>query len=98
MNRRELRWFAGAAAAAFLVPFVFSSLLDLDHDLYLAIYFSFVIGLRTLYSRSTELDIGEVLRRHWRWEPTTQLCSCATFTVCRRALPFPTRCQRRSST
>jgi len=64
---RQLRWFAGAAVAAFLVPLVFSSLLDLDHDLYLAIYFSFVIGLVTLYTRSTELDIGDVIRRNWRW-------------------------------
>jgi hypothetical protein len=63
----QLRWFAGAAVAAFLVPFVFSSLLDLDHDLYLAIYFSFVISLMTLYVRRTNVDVSELIRRNWRW-------------------------------
>ena len=63
----QLRWFAAGAAAAFLVPFVFSSMLDLDHDLYLAIYFGFVIGLVTLYVRRMQIDVREVVRRNWRW-------------------------------
>jgi hypothetical protein len=63
----QLRWFAVAVVAAFLVPFVFSSLFELDHDLYLAIYFAFVGGLTTLYARHTDLDMGDVLRRNWRW-------------------------------
>ncbi len=63
----QARWFAGAAATAFIVPFVFSSLLDLHHDLYLAIYFGFVIGLMTFYARRTDLDVGEVVRRNWGW-------------------------------
>ena len=63
----HLRWFAAGASAAFLVPFVFSTVLDLDHDLYLAVYFSFVIGLVTLYVRRMQIDVGDVIRRNWRW-------------------------------
>src|SRR5688500_1094132 len=60
---RHLRWFVAGAGAAFLVPFVFSSLLELHHDLYLAIYYGFVIGLMTLYVRQTQIDVRELLSR-----------------------------------
>lgn len=64
---RHLRWFATGALAAFLVPFVFSSVLDLEHDLYLAIYFGFVAGLMTLYVRRTHIDVQALVSRNWRW-------------------------------
>jgi hypothetical protein len=63
----ELQWFAGGALAAFAVPLFFSSALGLHHDLYLAVYFAFVIGLMTLYVRQNAIDVGEVVRRNWRW-------------------------------
>jgi hypothetical protein len=53
--------------AAFLVPFMFSSVLDLHHDAYLAIYFAFVIGLVAAYVRSNEIDLGAVVRRNGLW-------------------------------
>ena len=64
---RELRWFVGGAGSAFLVPFVFSSLLDLRHDVYLAIYFGFVIGLITLYVRQNSVDLRATFQRNWIW-------------------------------
>lgn len=63
----QLRWFAAGATAAFLVPFVFSSVLDLHHDVYLGIYFAFVVALLTLYVRRNQIDLREVVRRNWRW-------------------------------
>jgi hypothetical protein len=63
----QLRWFAVGAAAAFLMPFVFSSLLDMHHDVYLGIYFAFVIGLVGVYVRSNEIDVRLIVRRNWRW-------------------------------
>lgn len=63
----QLRWFAAGAGVAFLVPFVFSSLLDLHHDVYLAVYFAFVTGLIMLYVRSNGIDVRETLLRNWRW-------------------------------
>jgi hypothetical protein len=44
----HLQWFAGGSVAAFLVPLVFSSLLELHHDAYLGVYFAFVIGGATM--------------------------------------------------
>jgi hypothetical protein len=64
---RQLRWFAGGAGVAFLVPFIFSSVLDLHHDVYLAIYFAFVISLMALYVRRNAVDVRGTLRRNWRW-------------------------------
>src|SRR5688572_27544302 len=63
----QLQWFAVGAAAAFLVPFVFSGVLDLHHDVYLAVYFAFVIGFMTAYVRGNEIDLGAVVRRNWIW-------------------------------
>jgi hypothetical protein len=65
--RTQLPWFAGGAVAAFGVPFVFSSVLELHHDLYLAVYFAFVITLMTSYVRRNQIDLREVVRRNWRW-------------------------------
>lgn len=64
---RHLRWFALGAVAAFLVPFVFSSLLKIQHDAYLAIYFAFVIALLATYMRSNGIGLPEVIRRNWIW-------------------------------
>ena len=63
----QLRWFAVGAVAAFFVPFVFSSVLELQHDLYLGVYFAFVIGLVGAYVRSNEIDVRVVVKRNWRW-------------------------------
>ena len=63
----QLRWFVGGAIAAFLVPFVFSSVLDLHHDVYLAVYFAFVVTLMGVYVRRNQIDFRDVVRRNWRW-------------------------------
>jgi hypothetical protein len=63
----QLRWFALGAVAAFAVPFLFSSLLELQHDIYLAVYFTFVIGLVAAYVHRNEIDLGALARRNWMW-------------------------------
>ncbi len=63
----EIRWFAAGAAGAFLVPLIFSSLLGVQHDVFLAIYFSFVLGLVAAYVRSRGIGVGEIVRRNWKW-------------------------------
>ena len=62
----QLRWFAAAAAVGFFVPLIGSSLLGLQHDAYLGIYFLAVIGLFAAYAISTRLDLRETLTRHWK--------------------------------
>jgi hypothetical protein len=62
----QLRWFAIAAAIGFAVPFIGSSLLDLQHDPYLAIYFAAVLGLFAAYAVATQLDVRGTFSRHWK--------------------------------
>ena len=54
--RTQLRWFGAAAVVGFVVPYFGSSVLDLDHDVYLAIYFASVLTLFAVYE-STGLDV-----------------------------------------
>ncbi len=51
---------------SFAVPFIFSSVLGLQHDVYLAVYFAVVLGGFAAYARATSLNIRETLLRHWR--------------------------------
>ena len=62
----QLRWFAGAAVLGFAVPFIGSSLLGLQHDVYLGIYFLAVLLLCAAYTRATELDLRRAFTRHWK--------------------------------
>lgn len=52
---------------AFLVPFVFSSSIDLHHDVYLGVYFAFVAVFVTLYVRHNAIDVRAAVTRNWRW-------------------------------
>src|SRR6476469_3397773 len=62
----QLRWLAGAAIVGFLVPFVGSSRLGLQHDIYLGVYFVTVLGLCAAYAVATGLDLRETFARHWK--------------------------------
>jgi hypothetical protein len=62
----QLRWFAAATAVSFAVPFIFSSVLGLQHDVYLGIYFVVVLVGFAVYARATGLDVRATLRRHWK--------------------------------
>lgn len=61
----QLRWFAAATVVSFAVPFIFSSLLRLQHDIYLGIYFAVVLIFLMTYVVATGLDVRATLRRHW---------------------------------
>jgi hypothetical protein len=62
----QLPWLAAAAGVGFAVPYVGSSVLDLQHDVYLGVYFASVIALFAAYARSTALDLRATLTRHWK--------------------------------
>lgn len=64
--RTQLRWYGAAAVVGFAVPYLGSSTLELDHDLYLAIYFASVIALCVAYATSTGLDLRATVSRHWK--------------------------------
>jgi hypothetical protein len=50
----------------FAVPFVGSSVLELQHDVYLAIYFGAVLALVSAYTAVTRLDWRAVMTRNWK--------------------------------
>jgi hypothetical protein len=62
----QLRWFAAAASVSFAVPFIGSSVLGLQHDVYLAIYFVVVLAGFALYAFATGLEVGASVRRQWK--------------------------------
>jgi hypothetical protein len=62
----QLRWFAAASVVSFAVPLIFSSLLELQHDVYLGIYFAVVLAGFVAYAMLTGLDVPAALRRHWK--------------------------------
>lgn len=62
----QLRWFAAACAVGFTLPWIGSSVLGLQHDVYLGIYVAAVVGLFAAYTRTTELDVRGVVSRHWK--------------------------------
>lgn len=45
----QLGWFVAAVVVGFAVPYVGSSVLQLHHDLYLAVYFASVLTLCAAY-------------------------------------------------
>ena len=65
-RRTQLRWFGAALGVGFAVPYLGSSVLDLQHDVYLAVYFAAVGALLAAYAIGTGLDVREAATRHWK--------------------------------
>ena len=64
---QQLVWFVLVSAAAFLVPYLGVSVLDLQHDVFYLVYFAVTIVLLAGYVRVEQVDVAEVFRRRWRW-------------------------------
>jgi hypothetical protein len=62
----QLRWFFVAAVVAFAVPFLGSSVLGLQHDVYLGIYFVAIGALLWAYATATGLDVRALMLRNWK--------------------------------
>ena len=62
----QLRWYAAALIVGFAIPFVGSSALGLQHDVYLGIYFIVVLALFSAYTFATGLDVAAAARRNWK--------------------------------
>jgi hypothetical protein len=58
----HLIWFAGISAVSFLVPFLLTSVWQLQHDVYYLIYFVTSVALLAAYLRSSGFDLAEQLR------------------------------------
>jgi hypothetical protein len=51
---------------AFLVPFVFTSVLDVNHDVFYLIYFGSTIAALGTFVQATNVDVLALFRRNWR--------------------------------
>jgi hypothetical protein len=63
----HLAWFAAGAALSFAVPYVSTSILDLQHDWYYLTYFSVILAFLSGYVRAMQVDIPDLFYRSWRW-------------------------------
>jgi hypothetical protein len=74
---RQLGWYAAGALIAFLLPFLFSSSLDLNHDLYYLVYFSGAGAFLAVYAHSTHVDVRGLFTRNLRWSLALGLAAAA---------------------
>jgi hypothetical protein len=65
---------------AFVVPLVFSSYLELQHDVYYLVYFATVVAVLAVYVRTNDINIAEVVSRHWKLSLTLGVASGAFVT------------------
>lgn len=63
----HLAWFGLGLAVSFLIPYVLSSLLDLQHDLYYLLYFALILPFLYSYVRWGKVDLAELFSRRWVW-------------------------------
>ena len=77
---QQAAWFAGVSAIAFIVPLVFSSWLELHHDVYYLVYFATVAAVLTSYVRVNDIDVTEVVARSWKFSLVLGLASGAFVT------------------
>jgi hypothetical protein len=62
----QLIWFVAGAALAFAVPYVFSDVLELQHDWYLLAYFATMGAFLGAYVTATHADVVGLFRRGWK--------------------------------
>jgi hypothetical protein len=91
---QQTAWFVGVSAIAFVVPLVFSSYLELQHDVYYLVYFATVATVLAVYVRACHVSVFEVLGRNWKLSLALGLASGAfvTWSVLGRidSTPHPT--------
>ena len=58
-------WLGGGMALAFVVPYVFADVLEIERDLFYGLYAAAVVALFALWSRATGYDLVAAARRRW---------------------------------
>jgi len=62
----QAAWFAGVSTIVFLVPLVFSSWLQLHHDVYYLVYFVTVAAVLATYLRASGINVTDVVVPRWQ--------------------------------
>jgi hypothetical protein len=65
------------SGVAFLLPFLFTDLIDLHHDLYYLVYFSGVLAVLAAYVRLNDVDVRGAMTRNWKLSTAVGLGSAA---------------------
>src|SRR5689334_11403899 len=64
--QQHVVWLAAGAFLGFVVPFLFTDVLQLPRDLYYGIYIAAVLAFFVLWARATGRRLDVMVRRHWR--------------------------------
>jgi hypothetical protein len=64
---RHAAWFAFGSAVAFAVPYLGISVLDLQHDVFYALYFASTLALLAAYTSAEHVDLRAMFARNWLW-------------------------------
>jgi hypothetical protein len=75
--RWHLFWFAGISAVSFLLPFLLTSVWQVQHDFYYLTYFVTTISMLAAYVRYSGLDVGDRLRGRRRLSLVIGVASAA---------------------
>jgi hypothetical protein len=75
-----MAWFVGVSGMAFVIPLVFSSWLELQHDVYYFVYFTFVTAVVGTYVRVSEISVTEVITANWKLSVAVGIASAAFVT------------------
>lgn len=57
-------WFVMGTALSFVIPFLFSSILGLQHDLYYLVYFTLVLNFLGLFAKAAHIRLS-TFSRYW---------------------------------
>lgn len=63
----QVWWLLGGLVLAFVVPFVFADLVELQRDLYYALYVAWVFTFVGLWARKTQRPVRAFFTRRWQW-------------------------------
>jgi hypothetical protein len=74
---QQAAWFAAVSAMAFVVPLVFCSYLELQHDVYYLVYFASVAAALAVYLHACEISVFEVVGHNWKLSLALGLASGA---------------------
>jgi len=74
-------WFAGVSVIVFLVPLVFSSWLQLHHDVYYLVYFAIVAAVLAMYVQASDISLTDLVARRWKLSLALGIASGAFVTL-----------------
>ena len=63
---RQVRWFIGVAVIAFLVPFLLTTVISMNEDLYYLAYFAVALGVLGTYIAANHVDLARLFAQSWK--------------------------------